>query len=235
MPVHKILFIVDGRLDRPLLHSQGLPLLAEIRKEGSAIWIISFEDLVAALKNPLAQKLSESNIHWFPIIVSPDVSGIQRIQMIVKGFIKAFLLCRHENIDIVHCRSYRPGFIGSLLKICLGTGFLFDMRGFLPDELVADGRWQAGSLKYRFAKFIERWMILQSDIITTTSPEFSKAVLDLPLFYKTQCPIPVISIPNCVDVNRFKPDPDKRIQSRLRLGWDGAFHRHIYRRCISIP
>jgi glycosyltransferase involved in cell wall biosynthesis len=219
----RTLFIVDGSLDNPLLHSQGIPLIKRLSRVGIRSWIFSFEKSRSELKGSLAYELTSFGIRWLPIVVSPNVSGSQRVQMIANGFFKAFSLCRQEDIDVVHCRSYRPAVIGSLLKTFLGTGFLFDMRGLLPDELVADGRWKAGSLKYRLAKFLERWMILHADAITTTSPQFRDAVLSLPYFPRRQRAEEVFSIPNCVDVTRFKPDQQKREQVRQELGWENRF------------
>lgn len=217
----KALFIVDGSLDRPLLHSQGLPLLRCLGEMGVCCYVLSFEEDDAVAESPLGIDLSGRGIVWRPTIVKKGESGAQRMQMILAGLRDAFELCRAEKIMVVHCRSYRPAVIGMLLKVILGCGFLFDMRGFLIEEQVMLGRWRTGGLKYRLGKMIERWCLKSADAIVTTSPQFRQRVIEMPFMRTMSHPEKVISIPNCVDTRRYFLDPGQRAAYRRRMGWDG--------------
>jgi glycosyltransferase involved in cell wall biosynthesis len=213
----KSLFIVDGSLDRPLLYSQGIPLLKRLNRHGERSYILSFEQSSDVLSSSLAKDLENCGIVWSPVVGSDH-----RGSMILGGFVHAWQLCRQEKINIVHCRSYRPAMIGTLLKIVLGIGYLFDMRGFLIDELVADGKWKQGSLKFKIAKYAEKWCILSADFLITTSPQFGDAVLDLPYIRKQKKITKIGVIPNCVDTCRFFPDPDARKTIRSKYGWENS-------------
>lgn len=214
------LFIVDGALDRPLLHSQGLPLLRRLSMHGYDCYVQSFEETDQSMNTILEQEIKEKKITWLPIFIGKNSLGIQRIVVILSGFVQALKLCRQRQINVIHCRSYRPAAIGGLIKLFLGNGFLFDMRGFLIDEFVADGHWKGDDLKYRIAKYVERLLILSADAIIVTSPQFKGAVLSLP-FFPISLKDQVISIPNCVDTNRFPlVDSKGRKALREKLGWD---------------
>jgi hypothetical protein len=58
---------------------------------------------------------------------------------------------RAHRADFVHARGYVPAFLAQRL----GVPFLFDMRGFWPDERADGGLWSRGSFGYRLWKRIE--------------------------------------------------------------------------------
>ena len=217
----KILFIADGSLDRPLLHSQGLPLLRALAEKNIHCTVQSFENSQDVLKSPLGKDLENRGIGWRPVILPSNASGLDRIRMIAGGFVEAWKYCRKEKVDIVHCRSYRPSVIGSLLKTLAGTGFVFDMRGFLIDEQVLLGRWKAQGAKYLTARWVERHLLLSADVIVTTSPQFSQRVESIPYIAGAPQKDYIVSVPNCVDTNRFQRDAGVRAWYRQKSGWDG--------------
>lgn len=215
----KILFISDGSLDRPLLHSQGIPLLRRLAETGVTCFIQSFEDREDAQDSPLGRDLAERGIHWLPVALQGKSNNIQRVGMIANGFLNALKLVKKEKIDVIHCRSYRPAVIGCLLKAFTGTGFLWDMRGFLIDELVADRLWKTDSTKYFIGKKVEGWCLQNSDVITTTSPQFRDRVLSMPIVKSHVKPQNIFSIPNCVDTERFQFNLESRLSIREKHGW----------------
>jgi glycosyltransferase involved in cell wall biosynthesis len=212
----KSLFIVDGSLDRPILHSQGIPLLKRLSQRGITCYIQSFESSVEASRGELGAELIRHNITWLPVVMDKTLSDWQRIRMVVGGFLEAYNLCRREKIDVVHCRSYRPGVMGSLIKTFTGNGFIFDMRGFLIDEQVMLGRWQPKGLKYHVARLLERWILLNADVTIANSPQFRTSVLELS---RDTRPASVLSISNCVDTLRFVYPHPSRQKTRTELGW----------------
>ena len=64
MTASKILFIADGPLDRPLLHSQGLPLLRRLAAQGVTCWLQSHESTPEVPRSPLGRDLEARGIRW---------------------------------------------------------------------------------------------------------------------------------------------------------------------------
>ena len=215
-----VLFIADGSLERPLLHSQGLPLLRWLRRKGRWCSVLSFESKLPEANNALRCALESEGIVWLPLVIRGGASSWrQRLQMICGGIGAAINLCRRRAVDVVHCRSYRPAIVGGILKTLLGCGFIFDMRGFLIDEQVLAGRWRPGTIKYRLGRWAERWALLRADAVVTTSPQFRERVLNLPYFPSSRA-AQVVSIPNCVDVQRYRLLPgEQRLAFRSSQGW----------------
>ncbi len=216
--VSKSLFVVDGSLDRPILYSQGLPLIKKLSENGHACWILSFEGSPPDPKSVLWQDLKNRGINWVPISIGSSEIGARRTQVIQKGIAKAFSLCRKESIDLIHCRSYRPAIIGSVLKKIIGTSFLFDMRGFLIDEQLALGRWRQRTIKYRIARKLEKSLILNADNIIAVSALFKEIIIGFPYFPKVESG-KISIVPNCVDTARFALDEVGRSNIREEMGW----------------
>jgi glycosyltransferase involved in cell wall biosynthesis len=224
MPANiKSLFIVDGSLDRPILHSQGLPLIRHLSDKEYHCWILSFEEKNPSTQSILWQDLVKRGIKWIPITIGANVVGAKRTQVILRGIVKTFQLCRRESIYVVHCRSYRPAIIGSLIKTLTGTGFLFDMRGFLIDEQVILGRWKVSGVKYNLARLFEKWCILNADAIITTSPQFRQRLLALTYFPREGRAGLVYSISNCADTSRFIVNHPLRDEIRGKMAWNNRF------------
>ncbi len=217
----RILFIADGSINQPLLHSQGLPLLRKLSQQGLRCYLLSFEENAACQDSELGKDLAARHITWRPVILPPQSNRLQRLSMLVKGVIQAGLTCRNEKIDVIHCRSYRPAVIGAVIKALVGSGFLFDMRGFLIDEQVSQGKWQPKGLKYRLARWSERYCLLHADAIVTTSQKFSQQVWEIPYIANSPQKDFVIAVPNCADTDKFAFNPQAGEINRQQLGWQG--------------
>ena len=219
----RILFVADGTLDHPLLHSQGIPLLVRLSLLGHRVFVLSFEPSPDARPAELRALLQQHGIEWTAVTAQAGASHAHRVYMISAGLVAARRICRRQRIDIVHTRSYRPAVMGAGLRALTGVGFLFDMRGFMIDERVADGAWRAGSLKYRLAKRVERACLRAADVVITTSPQFRDCLLALDGLEGRVSPERVLSIPNCADLARFRFDDGARRRLRQAHGWQDRF------------
>jgi glycosyltransferase involved in cell wall biosynthesis len=214
----KSIFIVDGRLDRPILHSQGLPLIRHLQEDGFCNWIVSFEGEQPDQKGTLWQDLIKHGIVWIPICIGSEITGPKRTQFILRGILEVFKRYIQEQIDVVHCRSYRPAVIGYILKKVIGAGFLFDMRGFLIDEQLILGRWQPSGIKYWIARRLEQVCLLNADFIVANSIAFKEAIEKFS-YFPSNAAERIAIIPNSVDTFRFRPDTSARMEIRRELGW----------------
>ncbi len=219
----RLLFIVDGSLNRPILHSQGLPLLREANSKGITCHILSFEEKTTERNKAdleLEEELCVKGIEWIKVW-SPNLpSVLQRLFVISSGIIKSFLLYRSQKFNVVHARSYRPAMIGRVIHLITGVAYIFDMRGFLIDEQVMLGRWNETSIKYRIGRLMERWCLSNASVIVTNTTKFTERVICLPYIKKRKPNQQIVEIPNTVDTKRFLVDEVKRSSLRKQMHWE---------------
>jgi glycosyltransferase involved in cell wall biosynthesis len=125
------------------------------------------------------------------------------------------------RVSIFHARNILCSAM-SLPAVIVRRGKLIsDIRGFWPDERVDAGLIRADGLVYRVLKSMERTALRRSSSIITLT-EASAPILEKdPNFGRPEAPITVI--PTCVDLDRFRPLPDRRGSGRFVLGYVGSF------------
>lgn len=167
----KILYIsYDGMTD-PLGQSQVLPYLVGLSKKNYKFHILSFEKKERFEKEcAVIEKIcSENGIEWTPLDFhsSPPILAKIYDRILMKR--EAIQLHKLHRFDMVHCRSYPSSEVGLYLKRKFGVPFLFDMRGFWPDEKLDSGHWNQKWIwyrkMYRYYKRCETDFILFSDQI----------------------------------------------------------------------
>jgi glycosyltransferase involved in cell wall biosynthesis len=120
---------------------------------------------------------------------------------------------------LIHARGYVPGVVALALARRWRTAFVFDMRGFWPDEKVDGGHWSRHSPVYALAKYFERRFFESAQAIVSLTREGVEAFASLGYrIPRTTC---VEVIPTCTDLERFTPGPpDQRLAAEL--GLDGC-------------
>lgn len=200
----KILFIsYDGIFD-PLGQSQVLPYLKGLAEKGAFIHLISFEkrnyiknETLFSFRKELSVK---EGIDWHPLIYHRRPIIPATLYDIFTGFFKGWLLIKKEKISIIHARGYIAGLIAWFIKISNNVKFIFDMRGFWPEEKVDAGAWPKDGLLYRFIKYLEKKIIFCADKIIV----LTQAAKDLLVSKYRLSNISVI--PCCVDLEVFSRD-----------------------------
>jgi glycosyltransferase involved in cell wall biosynthesis len=96
--------------------------------------------------------------------------------------------------------------------------FLFDMRGFWPDEGVGVGRWAQGSFTHRLLKALERVLLRRAGGMVTLT---ESGAAHLRGNFPEAGGRPVAVIPTCADLDRFHPSP-AGLPSPLVLGYAGS-------------
>ena len=87
----------------------------------------------------LAQAMTAAGIQWRPLTYHKRPTLAATAWDIAVGYARALSVCAREPIRIVHARSYVAGLIAWLVTRTVGAKFLFDIRGFWPDERVEGG------------------------------------------------------------------------------------------------
>jgi glycosyltransferase involved in cell wall biosynthesis len=118
---------------------------------------------------------------------------------------------REHGATLVHARGYVPAFLAQRLSL----PFLFDMRGFWPDERADAGLWTRRSVGYRLWKRIEKGLCRDARGIVVLTERAKNELRRLGLAPETT---PVQVIPTCADLARFRPVPSAERPPECRGG-----------------
>lgn len=201
-----ILYISYDGAAEPLGRSQVLPYLKGLAKKGNEFTLLSFEKR-KWLNNKkhnhnLKSELYHNNIRWVALKYHKSPPVLSTLYDLLIGIIISLYLIVIKRIEIVHSRSYVPALIAYGFKKILGIKFIFDMRGFWPEERTEGNLWRKDSLLFRFAKFFEKRFILNADGIVVLTEQARKIIKTMPYLKRKE--LKVETIPTCVDLDKFK-------------------------------
>lgn len=217
-----VLYISYDGLTDPLGRSQILPYLEGLAQCGHRITILSCEkqDRLARDGEFIRQQCVAAGIIWKPLAYRKHPPLLSSALDTLALQLAAIKLHRERLFDIVHCRSYIPSRAGLALKERFGVRFLFDMRGFWPDEKAEGNSWNLGNpiyrLVYRYFKRLESRLLGSADHIVSLTDAGKVQLLTRPEL--ALAPAPITVIPCCVDFGHFPlASPDSRTAARQSL------------------
>jgi glycosyltransferase involved in cell wall biosynthesis len=205
----------DGMLE-PLGQSQVYQYLAKLALDSALdITLISYEKPLdwanSKLRNAIQDKMKSANIHWIPLTYHKRPSAIATAFDIFHGFAVAGSLqmkglATGKPFRLVHARSYVASVIALMLLKIFKIPYIFDMRGFWPDERVDAGLWSKTSSIYKIAKNFERRFLLSANTVVSLT---QTAVDEMKTFpYLAQEKTRFVVIPTCANLNLFRPKGD---------------------------
>ena len=199
----RVLYIsYDGALE-PLGQSQILPYLRGLASLGASITLISFEKRAdiedMSRVQTLQAELSAQGVRWISMIYHKRPTLLATSFDLLFCMIRAVVLVRRDQVQVIHARSYVPALVAWILKRLLGVRFIFDMRGFWADERVDGGLWPPGGFLYRLAKRLENRLLKDADEVVTLTERARLTVEQWPGIKAPR----VTVIPTCVDLERF--------------------------------
>lgn len=192
----------DGVLE-PLGQSQVLPYVLGLAERGLPPVLLSFEkpgDFRSGQARRLRTTLAARGVRWIPRRYHKRPTLPATAWDVAVGIATLGALRARRGLRAVHARSYVAALMAWTLQRALGTGFIFDMRGFWPEERVDGGLWSSDSRVYRLVKALERRFLRDADHIVVLT---ERAREDLLGRRGVKCPVTVI--PTCVDLDRFQP------------------------------
>ena len=209
----------DGLLE-PLGQSQVLPYVISLADSGVGMHVISFEkktDLADVVsRKRLDKQLQSHGVTWTRLTYHPRPRLVSTLFDLVLGTWVCVREARQRRARIVHARSYVPALMALTVKWLSGARFLFDMRGFWPEERVELGIFPPKGVLFRLSKWMESLFFRHADHLVVLSQR-AKEVLEASPHWQEH-PREIAVIPCCVDQNRFSAnEPNVELAERHGL------------------
>ncbi len=196
----------DGALE-PLGQSQVIPYLEGLAREGICFTLITFEKLADLRKNEEVQQIRErldrSGIHWIKLRYHKCPTLTATAWDVLIGSLAGLWTVFRTRAQIVHARSYVAGAMALVITAITNTRFIFDMRGFWPEERVEGNIWRANGLLYRLSKILERWLFARADEVVVLTEKAKETLTATPYRSLLRLDSHITVIPCCVDTSRF--------------------------------
>ncbi len=192
----------DGLLD-PLGRSQVVPYLERFARGGIKLFVVSFEKTTLSDDDlsRCRRHLRSQRIHWLPLRYHKRPPVMSTVWDLLQGLVATRKICSRWRPDIVHARGYVVALLALWVTHLTRARFLFDLRGFWPEQRVEGGLWKTNGMLYRTTKWCERRFFQAADGIVILS-EAGKNILDARLAERG-IQVPTVAIPTCVNLNRF--------------------------------
>jgi len=225
----RVLYVSYDGLMEPLGRSQVLQYVRGL-SAAHAVFLVTYEkpqDLrdhegLGALQDGLRSL----GIAWTPLPYHKWPTLLATAFDVAAGMLVCASICVRESVEIVHARSYVPGLIGLALKRSLGLRFVFDMRGFWPDQRVDDGFWSRDDVAYRMAKWFERRLLIGADVVVTLTHSAVRVIRDYPYLKGREKRFEVV--PTCTNLELFKPLKKKANGRPFNLGFVGGIRLYLF-------
>jgi glycosyltransferase involved in cell wall biosynthesis len=174
-------------------------------EQGVEFDLISFEKphLFETKKSVIDTMINGKSVNWHPLLYTKKPPVISTVKDIFSGWQLIKQLYKIKHFDIVHCRGYISALLGLHAKNKYSSRFIFDMRGFFPDEKKESGLWKGTLYQpvYSYFKFKEQQFFERSDMnisLTHAGKTEIEKTFNIP-------GDKIEVIPTCVDFNIFKP------------------------------
>ncbi len=220
------LYLCYFGLREPLVQTQVLPYLRELRRDGIDVSLLTFEPNGRRGWSPVEEKqwlsrLKAEGIQWLSLPYHKRPSALVTPYDIMRGAWLAARLSRRQKVDVLHARGHIPALMGALAKRLSGNKLLFDIRGFLPEEYTDAGVWPEGGYLFRTMKRLERHLFSTSDAFVVLTKQASEILFPGRTGADAQGR-PIEIIPCCVDEARFDAaEKNSREQARAKLNVEG--------------
>lgn len=203
----RTLYVCYFGLREPLVQTQVLPYLRQLKSENVRVSLLTFEPRLNETWTPdeIAKQraaLSAEGISWHCLKYHKWPSLPATIYDMAIGTWAMLRIMRREGVDILHGRNHVPAVMSAVAKKLKGGQLVFDIRGFMPEEYTDAGVWPENGYLYRGLKRVERYLLRVSDAFVLLTEKARDIVFpgcdDTDKFGR-----PIEVIPCCVDFERF--------------------------------
>jgi len=181
MKTREILFICDGNILNPIIHSQGLPLLSSLTKIGFSCNFVSFENETDELRKSKIKNKYLDSIKFFEIKYKYIRLIPNWILFFYWGIVKIIQIIKVKNISILHCRSLFPGIIALFIKVFYKRDIkiIYDNRGVFIDEEILKGHWKKNGIKALTFRKLEKILLKKCEAHIVVSHYFHDYVIEI--------------------------------------------------------
>jgi glycosyltransferase involved in cell wall biosynthesis len=176
----KILFINDGSITNPIIHSQGLPLLSSLARNGFSCNFVSFENNTEELNTSIIKKEYLDIIDFFEIKFRYIKLIPNWLLFFYWWIITVVKIIKKKNISILHCRSLYPGVIALFIKLFYKRNIkiIYDNRGVFIDEEILKGHWKVNGAKENLFRKLEKLLLKKCDAQIVVSKHFCDYIVE---------------------------------------------------------
>ncbi|MDX6269930.1 MAG: hypothetical protein QOD28_1153 [Acidobacteriota bacterium] len=219
----KTLYLCYFGLREPLVQTQVLPYLRELRRGGVEVYLLTFEPNRRAAWSPederqWRERLASDGIVWHALAYHKSPSALVTPYDILHGAWTAARLARRHKIDVLHARGHLPMAMALLARRWCDARLLFDIRGLLAEEYEEAGVWTKDSPQYRAVRAVERAGLRRAAQLIVLTRRLRDHLVERGLARAEQIEV----VPCCVDFARFESARDEGDAKRAVQETDAA-------------
>jgi glycosyltransferase involved in cell wall biosynthesis len=204
----RTLYVCYFGLREPLVQTQVLPYLRQLKSENILVSLLTFEPRLhdAWSTDDLDEQraaLSAEGISWHYLKYHKWPSLPATIYDMAMGVWAILRIMRREGVEVLHARGHIPAVMSAMAKKLKGGRMIFDIRGFLPEEYTDAGVWPENGYLYRGLKRVERYLLRVSDGFVLLTEKARELVFP-GSSDRDNSGRPIEVIPCCVDFERFE-------------------------------
>jgi glycosyltransferase involved in cell wall biosynthesis len=219
----RTLYLCYFGVREPLVQTQVIAYLHELAAAGLQVHLLTFEPQPVAQwpareREQVRASLAAQGIRWHALRYHKRPTLPATVYDICRGALYARRLISRERLDVVHARSHVAAAMGALATRSTRARFIFDIRGFFPEEYTDAGVWPRGGYLYRLTKAAERRLVAAADayVVLTEKARTIMFPTDAQMNGRAR---PVEVIPCCVDLANFRASENvSRETVRSELG-----------------
>lgn len=225
----RTLYVCYFGLREPLVQTQVLPYLRQLRTENLQVSLLTFEPRLheswttgEIAKQRAALKAEGISWHYLKYHKAPSLPATLYDMAVGAWTIKRIM--RGEGVNVLHARNHIPAVMCALARKFKGGQLVFDIRGFMPEEYTDAGVWPENGYLYRGLKRVERYLLRVADAFVLLTEKARDIVFPGCTDTDTRGR-PIEVIPCCVDFARFESveqTPKESLRAELNLS-----HRRV--------
>jgi glycosyltransferase involved in cell wall biosynthesis len=218
-----VLYLSTEGLLQPIGRSQVYQLLLGLARRGFRYSVLTFErpeDLSDATRvQHVAACMRDAGIEWRYLRYEQGAGAIRIGIAIVKMMAMAIPYIWRRRVRFVHARGSVVAGVALVARAVVRAPFIYDIRGYLIDERLEEGRWFTNPLSLRVGRAIERSLFRHCAAVVSLT-EIAAADVRAGRLGALPPTTPISVIPTCTDYDAF------RGRSRTTSAYPAASHLH---------